>query len=84
MRHEHHVASLVVLVVQSKEVDLGEQSSGPEDTLAVSVKVCAENVNQFGGFLSLGTRGGGRVDIIANGLPAVLLESLDNLSRLKY
>lgn len=84
VRHEHHVTSLVVVIVQSKEVDLGEQSSGTEDALAVGVKVGAEDVDQLSRLLSLGTRSGGGFDVLADGLPAVLLEGLDNLSRLKY
>lgn len=68
--------------MESKEVDLREQGSGTKDTLAVGVEVAAENVDQASGVLSLSTRSGSRVDILANGLPGVLLESLDNLGRL--
>lgn len=82
VRHEHHVTSLVVVVVQGEEVDLGEQSSGTEDALAVGVKVGAEDVDQLSRLLSTGTRGGGGVDVLADGLPAVLLKGLDDLSRL--
>jgi hypothetical protein len=70
--------------VQGKEVDLGEQSSGTEDALAVGVKVGAEGVDQLGRLLRLGTRSGGGVDVLANGLPGVLLEGLDDLSRLEH
>lgn len=70
--------------MQGKEVDLGEQSSGTEDTLAVVVKVGAEDVDQVSRLLSLGTRSGGGLDVVTDSLPAVLLKGLDNLSRLKY
>lgn len=69
--------------MQGKEVDLGEQSSGTEDTLAVGEEVGAEDVDQLSRLLGLGTRSGGGVDVLINGLPAVLLKGLDNLSRLK-
>jgi hypothetical protein len=35
VRHEHHVASLVVLVVQSQEVDLAQHGPRADDALTV-------------------------------------------------
>lgn len=82
MRHQHHVTSLVVLAVESKEVDLAKHGSGTNNALTVAEQVVAKNVDQVVGILSLASRGDDGLHRVTNSLPAVLLESLDNLSRL--
>jgi len=46
MRHQHHIASLVIIVVQGKEVNLAKHSSGTDDAFAVDEQVVAENVDK--------------------------------------
>ena len=68
--------------MQSKEVNLAHHSSGANNTLAVAEQIVAENINEVVCILSLASGGDDRLSGIANRLPAVLLESLDNLSGL--
>lgn len=82
MRHQHHVTSLVVLAVESEEVDLAQHSSGTDNTLAVAEQVVAKNVDKVAGVLCLVPGSDDRLDRVANRLPAVLLKGLDNLSGL--
>jgi hypothetical protein len=83
MRHQHHVTSLVVLAVEGKEVNLTQHSSGTNNAVAVAEKVVAKNVDEVASVLSLVTGGDDGLDRLADGLPAVLLEGLDNLGGLK-
>lgn len=82
MRHQHHITSLVVLAVEGEEVDLAQHSAGTDNTLAVAEKIVAENVDKVASVLCLVTGSDDRLDGVANGLPAVLLEGLDNLGGL--
>lgn len=49
MGHEHHIAGLVVVVVESKEIDLAKHSSGSNDAFAVDEEVVAEGVDKSSG-----------------------------------
>jgi hypothetical protein len=82
MRHQHHITSPVVLAVESEEVDLAQHGAGTNNALAVAEKVVAENVDKVAGVLCLVAGSNDRLDRVANGLPAVLLEGLDNLGGL--
>ena len=46
MGHEHHIAGLVVVIVQGEEINLAKHSSCPDDAFAVDEKVVAENVDE--------------------------------------
>lgn len=83
MRHEHHVTSLVVLIVQREEVDLAQHGAGSDDTLAVSEEVCAESLDERGGVVGDGAWGDLRVEVLWNGLPDVTLKDGDDLGRLR-
>jgi hypothetical protein len=83
MRHQHHVTSLVVLAVKGEEVNLAQHSSGTNNTVAVAEKVVAENIDEVTSVLGLVTGGDDGLNRLADGLPAVLLEGLDNLGGLK-
>ncbi len=78
VRHEHHVASLVVVVVEGQEVNLAQHGTGAENALAVKEEVIAESVDEGGGVgvSTLWSDVGGKG--CRNGLPAVLLEDLNN------
>jgi hypothetical protein len=55
--HQHHIASLVVAVMQSKEVDLAKHCTRADDALAVDKQVIAKDVDESGGVCDLATRG---------------------------
>ena len=78
VRHEHHVASLVVVVMESQEVNLAQHGASTENALAVEEKVLAESVDEGGGVWVLGLWSDLRLERSWNGLPAVLLKDLDN------
>lgn len=82
MRHEHHVASLVVIVVKSEEVDLAKHSTGTDDAFAVEEKVIAENADESGRITDLSMWGDCGLECRGNSSPALLLEDLDNSGRL--
>jgi hypothetical protein len=46
MRHKHHVASLIVVVVESQEVDLAEHGTSADDALAVDKEIVAKNTDK--------------------------------------
>jgi hypothetical protein len=83
MGHKHHVTSLVVLAVECKEVDLAQHGAGADDALALAEEVVAEDVDEGVGILGLGARGDDRDGVLANCLPAVVLEGLDDLGGLE-
>lgn len=78
MRHEHHIASLVVVVVECQEVNLAQHGASTENALAVEEKVLAESVDEGGGVCVLGLWSDLGLEGSWNGLPAVLLKDLDN------
>lgn len=78
MRHEHHVASLVVVVVERQEVNLAQHGTGAEDALAVKEKVVAESVDEGSGVWALGLWSNLGLEACWNCLPAVLLKNLNN------
>lgn len=78
VRHEHHVASLVVVVVQCQEVNLAQHGASTENALAVEEKVVAEGIDEGGWVAVVGLWGDFGVEGSWNLLPAVLLEDLDN------
>jgi hypothetical protein len=82
MRHQHHVTGLVVLAVEGEEVNLTQHGSGTNNTVAVAEQVVAENIDEVASVLGLVAGSDDRLDRVANSLPAVLLESLDNLGGL--
>jgi hypothetical protein len=82
MRHEHHIACLVVVVVQSEEINLAQHSAGSDDAFAVNKEVVAESIDQSCSIGSLVPRGDGRIKPFWDGLPAVLLQNLDDSGRL--
>jgi hypothetical protein len=83
MGHQHHITGLVVLAVEGEEVNLAQHGSGTDNTVAVAEQVVAENIDEVASVLSLVAGGDDRLDGLANNLPAVLLEGLDNLGGLK-
>ena len=82
MRHEHHVASLVVLVVQRQEVDLAQHGASADDALTVLEEVCAKSLYEGGGVVGDGAGGDLRVKALRDRLPDVVLEDSDNLGGL--
>jgi hypothetical protein len=82
MRHKHHIASFVVVVVQSEEINLAQHSPGSDDAFAVDKKVVAESIDQSCSVSSLVPRGDSRIKRFWDGLPAVLLQNLDDSGRL--
>lgn len=82
MRHQHHVTGLVVLAVKGEEVNLAQHGSGTDNTVAVAEQVVAENIDEVASVLGLVAGSDDRLHRVANSLPAVLLESLDNLGGL--
>lgn len=83
MRHEHHVTGLVVLAMEGEEIDLAQHGSSTNNAVTIAEQVVAEDINQVVGVAGLAARSDDGVDLIARGLPAVLLKGLDNLSRLR-
>jgi hypothetical protein len=49
MGHEHHITGLIVIVVESEEVDLAKHSSGSNDALTVDKEVVAEGIDESSG-----------------------------------
>lgn len=82
MGHEHHVASLIVLVVQSQEVDLAQHSPGADDALRVPEEVCAEGLDERGGVVGGRARSDLGIDTGGKSFPGVVLEDRDNLGGL--
>jgi hypothetical protein len=82
MRHEHHVASLVVLAVEGEEIDLAQHGSGTDDAVAVAEKVVTEDMDQAAGVTGLAAGSDNRVELFTSCLPASLLECVNNLGRL--
>ena len=82
MRHKHHVSSLVVLIMQSQEVNLAEHGSSTNDTVAVDKEIGRECIDQKGWVGRVYARRDAGVDASRREPPAVLLQNLDNLSRL--
>ena len=78
VRHEPHVASLVVLVVQSQEVNLAKHCPRADDTLAVPEEVCAECLNEGGCVGGERARCSGGVEVGWDCLPSLVLEDLNN------
>jgi hypothetical protein len=70
--------------MQSKEVHLAQHGAGTDDALAVVEQVRAKSVDQAAGVLRLGARADDGLGISADRLPAVLLESLDDLGGLSW
>ena len=61
MRHKHHITGLVVVVVQSEEVNLTKHSSGSNNAFAIDEQVVAEDVNESSGIGNFAARGNIRV-----------------------
>jgi hypothetical protein len=66
MRHKHHITGLVVVVVQSEEINLTKHSSGSNDTFAVDEQVIAEDVDESSGIRKFAARGNSRVKLGRN------------------
>jgi hypothetical protein len=78
VRHEHHVASLVVLVVQSQEVDLAQHCPRTDDALTVLEEVCAECLDDGGCVVGEFAGSGCGFEVSRNRLPCLGLEDLNN------
>ena len=81
VRHEHHVAGSVILVVEREVVYVTQHGSRPDEVLAVLVEIGAERADQVGA-LDRVSRRNRRVERGRNRFPGVLLEDGDHLSRL--
>lgn len=77
--HEHHVTSLVVLPVKSKEVNLGQHGTGTNNAVTVVEQVVAEDVDQIVSIFTFGARGDDGVNFVTGSLCAILLKGLDDL-----
>ena len=49
MGHERHIPSLVVIAVESEEVDMAQHGAGSDDALAVVEEVVGKNLDEVGG-----------------------------------
>jgi len=78
MRHQHHIACLVVVVVESKEVNLAEHSPSADNAFAVDEKVVAQNIDKGSSIGNFSSRSNGRIQWAGNRLPAVLFQDLDD------
>lgn len=83
MGGEHQVARLVVLIVQSQEVDLAKHGTGADDALAVLEQVVGKDVDELASIAGLAAGGNFGIGLSRNLLPRVLLEDLDDLGGLK-
>lgn len=59
MRHQHHITGLVIIVVQSQEINLAKHGTGANDAFAVEEKEIAEGVDECGGIVLRTARGDG-------------------------
>jgi hypothetical protein len=83
MRHEHHIAGLVVLVVQSQEVDLAEHCPCSDDAFAEFEEICAKCLYKGSGIAGGRSRGDFGVEGFGDGLPRLCFENLNNLGGLR-
>ena len=83
MGGEHQVARLVVLIVQSQEVDLAKHGTSADDTLAVLEQVVGKDVDELASIAGLAARGDLGLGLSRDLLPRVLLENLDDLCGLQ-
>ena len=79
MGHEHHVASLVVMLMQRQEVDLAQHFPSPNDALAILEEIRAKGLDEGGGVVGDLTRSDSRVKTGRDRFPCVGLEDCYNL-----
>lgn len=82
MRHQEHVASTVVLVMEGEIVDLTEVCSGTDDVLAVDEKVGTQYLDKSRYILGTTARCDLRVKLGRHAFPGSLLQDRDDLGRL--
>lgn len=75
MGHQHHIAGLVIIVVESQEVDLAKHSSSANNTLAIGEEVVAENIDESIGIRDLIPGSDGRVEGAWDRLPTVFFQN---------
>ena len=78
MGHQHHIACLVVVVVQCEEVNLAKHSSSSDNAFAVDKEVIAQDVDKGCGIGNLASWGDGGIQRCRDCLPAIFLENLDD------
>lgn len=80
MRHKHHVTSVVVVVVESFEINLAKHSSGfgKAFTFSVDVEIIAEGVHQCFSILNRTAFRDSGIELCRDCLPAFLVEYLDD------
>ena len=79
MRHQHHIARLVVVIVKCQEVDLAQHCPSPNDALAVLEEIRAKGLDERGGVVRDLTRSDSRVKTGRDRFPCVGLEDCYNL-----
>ena len=82
MGHQEHVASTIVLIVESKIVDLTEIGPSTDDIRAVLKEVSTERLDKGGDIFGTVTSCDLRVKRRWNRLPGSLLQNRDHLGRL--
>jgi len=83
MRHQQHVPSSVILVVEGEKVDLAKHGTGSDNAFAILKEVAAEGLNKSSSISCLASRCDSGIEVRRDGFPCSLFEDGDNLRRLE-